>query len=114
MSRDELLQLRQEIVGYSRTLALQNGGDPATKLEVLMSLIRSGDVSHDIMSAAYKAAQDLPDNSIKLDAMLDLVYVIDAELAGDEPGEDGADETPPSAPSESVSADAILEQAHGN
>lgn len=82
MNRDELLQLREKIVGQTREIVLRDDGDPASKLEVLMSLIASGDVSAEVMNSAYVTAQQLPEDANRLDAFLDLIYEIDVHLSG--------------------------------
>lgn len=85
MNRDDLLQLREQIVSKTRQLALDNEStDPASRLELIMGLIRSGDVSKDLMQQAYEIAQQLPADSGRLEAFLDLIYEIDAQLSTDE------------------------------
>jgi len=83
MNKDELLQLREQIVGKTRQLALDDDStDPVSRLEVLMGLIRSGDTSKEVMQQASEIAEQLPEDG-RLDAYLDLIYEIDARL-GDE------------------------------
>lgn len=86
MGKEELLKLREEIAGHVRGLALatDDDGNPEAKLEILMNIIRSGDSSRDLLYGAFETAQKLPENSSKLNALLDLMYEIDAELAADE------------------------------
>ena len=85
MNKEELLQLREQIVGKTRQLAIDSENtDPINRLEVLMGLIRSGDTSKEVMQHAYDAASQLPEDA-KLDAFLDLIYEIDVQLGGEEP-----------------------------
>jgi hypothetical protein len=86
MGKEELLKLREEIASHVRGLALatNDDGNSEAKLEVLMNLIRSGDSSKDLLYGAFETAQKLPEGSSKLNALLDLMYEIDAELAADE------------------------------
>lgn len=85
MNKDELLQLREQIVGKTRQLALDDDNtDPASRLEVLMGLIRSGDTSKELMQQAAEITEQLPEDG-RLDAYLDLIYEIDARL-GEEQG----------------------------
>ena len=88
MNKEELLNLRETIIGQVRSLVLQGSSDPATKLDVLMGLIASGDISRDVIQGAYDTAQSLTDDSDKLNAMLDLVDAIDLKLARDESREE--------------------------
>jgi len=84
MNKDELLQLREQIVGKTRQLALDDDNtDPASRLEVLMGLIRSGDTSKEVMQQASEIAEQLPEDG-RLDAYLDLIYEIDAQLGNDQ------------------------------
>lgn len=92
MNREELLRLRAEIIASARQLAIDGVGEPSDKLEVLMSLIRSGDTSQELLSRAYQTAQQLSQDSDKLSAFLDIVYEIDAELASNE--EETTESTP--------------------
>lgn len=92
MNKEELLEFRQKIVGSVRQLALEDDTDPANKLQVLMGLIRSGDSSREALTAAYEAAQQLPEVTEKLDMLLELVYEIDAQLGGDEEPDKNAED----------------------
>ncbi len=86
MDRDELLKLREDIVAHARTLALEGGASPAERLDVIMGLVRSGDSSMELLNKAYEAAKELPEDADKLNAMLDIVYEIDSDLANNEGG----------------------------
>lgn len=94
MNQEELLQLRQKIVDQIKVLAMEGDAQPSDKLQVLMGLIRSGDSSPDVMVKAYEISQQLDGDPLKLDAMLDLIYEIDARLKA-EPEQAAAEaETP--------------------
>lgn len=84
MNRDELLKLRGEVVSSARTLALESQADPRDKLDVIMSLIRSGDKTPDLMYQSYEIAKQLGSDEQKLNAMLDIIYEIDTELTDGE------------------------------
>lgn len=93
MNKEELLELRRRIVDQTKRLALESDTDPTEKLQVLMGLVRSGDVSADVMNKTYETAEQLPEDASKMDAFLDLLYEIDARLAeDDEPVEPGSEE----------------------
>ena len=81
MNKEELLQLRQQIVDQTKRLALESDANPEEKLQVLMGLVKSGDASTEVMHKAYETAQQLPQDADKMDAFLDLIYEIDARLA---------------------------------
>jgi len=84
MNQDELLALRAEIVNRTRDIALEGDVSPAEKLEVLMSLIGSGDSTPDLLRKAYELSGQLPEDSDKLDAMLELLFAIDERLSANQ------------------------------
>ena len=94
MDQDELLKLREEAVAYTQKLALEGDASPVERMEVLLGLLRSGDASLELMRRVYETAQQLPEDSAKLDAMLDLIYEIDTQLAPKETHETGQDSQP--------------------
>lgn len=104
LNKEELLSLRADIVGKTRELALNSDASPAEKLNVLMDMMQSGDVSVDFIREAYKQAQALEGDSDKLDAMLDLIYIIDNNLpeekVDDQPTQDGDSQTASSSDSQ--------------
>jgi len=90
MNRDELLKIRAEIATSARQVALEGDVDPANKLEVLMSLIVSGDSSAEVLYRAYDAAKSLPNDVDKLPALLDIMYEVD-RMISDQSGSDETD-----------------------
>ncbi len=84
MNKEELLEFRQKVVEQARQLALEGDADPASKLQLLMALIRSGDSSREALNAAYEVVQQLPEATDKLDVLLELIYEVDAQLGADE------------------------------
>jgi len=100
MNNSELLQLREQIVGKTRQLALSDENtDPANRLEILMGLIRSGDTSKEVMQQASEIAEQLPEDD-RLNAYLDLIYEIDARIDDEQeaPAHDASqDESNPAA-----------------
>lgn len=84
MSKEELIEFRQKVVEQARQLALEGDADPASKLQLLMALIRSGDFSREALNAAYEVVQQLPEATDKLDILLELMYEVDAQLGADE------------------------------
>lgn len=87
MNRDELLKIRAEIANSARQIALEGDVEPADKLEILMSLIASGDSSAEVLHRVYDTAKLLPDDTDRLSALLDIMYEVDKMLSS-QPGDD--------------------------
>lgn len=63
MDRDELLKLREDIVAHARTPVL--AGATAVWFVLLAGLVRSGDLSMELLNKAYEAAKELPEDADK-------------------------------------------------
>lgn len=81
MDRDTLLALREEIVNRTREIALEGDIGPSEKLQLLMGLIASGNSTPDLLRKAYELSNQLPEDSDKLDTMLELIFAIDGQLS---------------------------------
>ena len=82
MNKDELLKIRQQLVDKTRQMALNDTNDPVERMDILLGLIRSGDMSRDLMDNAMKTVDQLPEEA-RLDVYLDLIFEIDAQLGVD-------------------------------
>ena len=90
MKREELLALRTEIVNRKREIAFEGDVSPSERLDVLMSLISSGDADPNLLRKAYELSNELPDDGDRLAALLDLIFAIDERLVADESGDEAA------------------------
>ena len=81
MNRDELLALREQIVDTTRQLALDGNASTEDKIDILIGLIHSGDSSPELFHRAYETASSLESDDKKMDAMLDLLYEVDARIS---------------------------------
>jgi hypothetical protein len=86
MQKEQLLELRSKIVQSTQEIALRGEGSPAERLQVLLSIVRNGDASIEVLSKAYELAQASDSDDDKLAALLDVLYEVDAKLSA-EPGE---------------------------
>lgn len=82
--KNELLELRAQIVAQTQQLALKGTGAPEARLQVILEVIRSGESTMDMYKAAYSIMQQLPGDDEKMNGMMDLVFEIDKDLAVDE------------------------------
>jgi len=84
MQRDQLLELRSKIVQSTQEIALKGTGSPVDRLQVLMSIIRDGDASTEVLTRAFELAQSMEGDDDKLTSLLDLLYAIDVKLGSNE------------------------------
>jgi len=80
-NKNELIELRSQIVARTKLLALDGTGTPESRLQILLEVIRSGESTLDIYKTTFGIIQQLSNDDEKLDAMLDLVFEIDKDLA---------------------------------
>jgi hypothetical protein len=92
MQKEQLLELRRKIVQSTQEIALRGEGSPAERLQVLLSIVRNGDASIEVLSKAYELAQASDSDDDKLAALLDVLYEVDAKLSA-EPAESGTVDT---------------------
>lgn len=78
---NELIELRSQIAAQARQLILDGAGEPETRLQMLMELIRSGESTIDIYRSAYEITQQLSNDDDKINSMLSLLYEIDKNIA---------------------------------
>lgn len=82
--KNELLELRAQIVAQTKKVALEGSGSPEARLQVLMEVIRAGESTVDTYKATYDISQQLSGDDDKMNAMLDLLFEIDKDLAVEE------------------------------
>lgn len=87
MNREELLALREQVVGSVKSLAIGANVPAEDKLPIILELARGGDSG--LLKEAFKIAGEITEESMKLNAMLDVIAAIDSNLAGSE--EDNVD-----------------------
>lgn len=93
MQKEQLLELRDKILRSTQEIALRGEGSPAERLQVLMSIIRSGNASIEVLAKAYELVQSTGSDDDKMTALLDVLYEVDAMLAAGDDGQDAADNT---------------------
>jgi hypothetical protein len=79
--KNELLELRAQIVAQTKKLAVEGNGSPEARLQILMEVIRSGESSVDMYKSVYEIMQQLPGDDDKMNGMLDLLFEIDKGIA---------------------------------
>lgn len=86
MIKDELLALRKEIVESARNVALDGDAPAEVRLPIILELLR-GDNNVQLLRKAYELANQINDQSGKIEALLDILAEVDERLAGDEDSE---------------------------
>lgn len=84
MNSQELLELRRQVAENIQKIALNGSGSPEMRLHVMLEMMRSDDVSIDIMKKAYETAQQIQDQDEKMNSMLDILYEIDRRTQDNE------------------------------
>lgn len=94
MQKDQLVELRNKIAQSAQELALKGEGSVEDRLQILMSIIRGGDASLEVLTKAFELAESIQNDDDKLGAMLDLLYEVDARLVDidEQPSEQPAPE----------------------
>lgn len=82
MNREELLALREQVVGSVKSLAIGGNIPAEDKLPIILELARGDDSG--LLKEAFKIAGEITEESMKLNAMLDVIAAIDGNLAGSE------------------------------
>lgn len=85
MNREELLALREQVVGSVKSLAIGGNIPAEDKLPIILELARGDDSG--LLKEAFKVAGEITEESMKLNAMLDIIAAIDGNLAGSEEGD---------------------------
>lgn len=80
MDKEQLLELRNKIMQSTQEIALRGDGSPMERFQVLMNLVRGGNVSFDVLAKTYELAQSVEGDDEKLSALLDILYEVDAKL----------------------------------
>lgn len=81
MQKEELLKLRQKIVESAQQLALNGNGSTEDRLNILVDVISSGNVTTEVANKAFELAQMLDDDDQKLSAFMDIIYGVDQNIA---------------------------------
>jgi len=84
MQKEQLLELRRKILESTQEVALRGEGSPAETLQVLLSIVRSGDASVEVLMKVYELAMLSENDSDKLTALLDVLYEVDAKLSAED------------------------------
>ena len=93
MNREELLALREQVVGSVKSLAIGANVPAEDKLPIILELARGDDSG--LLKEAFKVAGEITEESAKLSAMLDVIAAIDSNLAsGEEDNVDAESESP--------------------
>lgn len=79
--KNELLELRSQIVAITQQLALSGTGSPETRLQILLEIIRSGESTTETYKSAFEIMQQLTNDDEKMNSMLDLLFEIDKDLS---------------------------------
>ena len=96
MHKEQLLELRNRILQSTQEIALRGEGSEAERLQILLSIVRSGNANVEVLTRAYELVQSSESDDDKLSVLLDVLYEVDAKLAA----EDEVVETSNSAPQE--------------
>ncbi|MDO4781405.1 MAG: hypothetical protein Q4A34_03395 [Candidatus Saccharibacteria bacterium] len=86
MNREELLELRGQVVARTKAAVVEGEGPVEDRLPIILELARSGDTG--LLRKAFELAGTITDEAGKLDAMLDIIAIIDENLAGSEDSND--------------------------
>lgn len=84
MQKEQLLELRNKIVQATQDIALQGEGNDAERLQVLLNIARAGNANYAVLQKAYELASSIEGDDDKLAALLDILFEVDVQLAGDE------------------------------
>ncbi len=79
MDKSDLLELRKQIIVDSKELALDSDAPLASRLFMVLESIRGGDIK--LLKKAFEMARGLEDETAKLEAMIELISLIDEVLA---------------------------------
>lgn len=93
MNREELLALREQVVGSVKSLAIGANIPAEDKLPIILELARGGDLG--LLKEAFKVAGEITEEPAKLNAMLDVIAAIDNSLASNEEGDVSAESESP-------------------
>lgn len=81
MNKEELLQLRNEILATARDVAVNSDAPAEVKLPILLELARGNDQNADeMLRKAYDMAKGVEDADGKLNALLDILAEVDAKI----------------------------------
>lgn len=81
MQKDQLLELRNKILQTTQEIALRGEGDPAERMQILLSIVRAGNANLEVLTRVYELSQSIEDDSDRLSALLDVLYEVDAKLS---------------------------------
>lgn len=93
MNREELLALREQVVGSVKSLAIGANVPAEDKLPIILELARGDDSG--LLKEAFKVAGEITEESAKLNAMLDVIAAIDSNLASKEETDVNSEEQSP-------------------
>lgn len=93
MNREELLALREQVVASVKSLAIGANVPAEDKLPIILELARGDDSG--LLKEAFRVAGEITEESAKLNAMLDVIAVIDSNLASKEETDVNSEEQSP-------------------
>lgn len=93
MNREELLALREQVVGSVKSLAIGANVPAEDKLPIILELARGDD--SELLKEAFRVAGEITEESAKLNAMLDVIAAIDSNLASKEETDVNSEEQSP-------------------
>lgn len=93
MNREELLALREQVVGSVKSLAIGANVPAEDKLPIILELARGDDSG--LLKEAFRVAGEITEESAKLNAMLDVIAAIDSNLASKEETDVNSEEQSP-------------------
>ena len=84
MHKEQLLELRNRILQSTQEIALRGEGSEAERLQILLSIVRSGNANVEVLTRAYELVQSSESDDDKLSVLLDVLYEVDAKLAAED------------------------------
>lgn len=102
MNNDQLAGIREKLVKEIEELALSGSGDPVSRFQVILEMIRAGRGAGELFEKASDLLELVEDEEEKMDLMLDLVAEIDKKIAEPVSGQGLATPKPLSSDQDSV------------
>ena len=95
MHKEQLIELRNKILQSTQEIALRGEGSEAERLQILLSIVRSGNASIEVLTRAYELVQSSENDDDKLSVLLDVLYEVDAKIAAEDDAAGTPDNTAP-------------------
>lgn len=98
MNKDELLQLREQLLTDITPLIIENADAGADRFSLLMRLIQGGKATSAVYNRAYQSAKSIEDTPERLDALMALLDEVEVDLSSSDSADQAVEEAPQPAP----------------